>query len=356
MTVAFLTLAIGGAGGFAAAVDPFSFLLPTVTVNPNDRRVLDRGDPIARVVPARERQVAIFAATATRVDPDRLVAWTRQISELKKSRYVEVTRRFSSPPRLDDLAELTLDDDDLDAIRRCRPGRCDLQLAGGEMDELRRAADDAGQAWKPAALGAFKRVLLRRVDAYLAGGHAALAPFEHNGHPERPADAFSRLMRQSAFLSRSLPDFSGYLERFPQVRADEIESFVYWSKERFARKAVVSVVHVGIVRGQTAALPEVVIAGKGIFATRYLAASLGVTSLLRADDGRQYLAYLNRSEADALGGFFGGIVRLVVERRLKAEADDVLEGVRKRIESGAPPGAAREATEREVGPILAIRR
>ena len=334
-----VVIAAAPLGIVAAVADPFDFLQPTVIISPGERQDLDRGHPISRIVPGRNRQVAVLAAVSTRVGADRLVAWTRQVDQLKKSRYVEATVRFSDPPRIEDLAQLILDDDDLADIRRCRPGRCALKLASGEMAELRLVADEAGPRWKTALQEAFRRVVLRRVHTYLAGGHAALPPLEDDGGPTPLDQAFARLMRQSVFLTRSLPSFADYLERFPRSPVGQVESFVYWSKERLARKALVSAVHVGIIRHEDPALPDVVIAGKGIFATRHLTASLGITSLVRGEDGRRYIVYLNRSEVDALGGFQGGLVRLFVERRLRGEADDVLDGVRLRIEGGEPSPA-----------------
>jgi hypothetical protein len=56
-----------------------------------------------------------------------------------------------------------------------------------------------------------------------------------------------------------------------------------------------------------------------------------------------YLVYMNRSQVDVLGGMFGGLVRMVVQRRLRSEATEVLSDIRKRLESGAPPASA--ATE-----------
>ncbi len=66
--------------------------------------------------------------------------------------------------------------------------------------------------------------------------------------------------------------------------------------------------------------------------------SLALTAIMRGGAGSpNYLVYLNRSEVDVVGGFWGSLVRLVVERRLKAEASEVLQGVRKRLDSGDPP-------------------
>jgi hypothetical protein len=44
---------------------------------------------------------------------------------------------FSQPPDLPDLSELTLDDVDLDAIRTCHPGDCNLKLGAHEIERLR---------------------------------------------------------------------------------------------------------------------------------------------------------------------------------------------------------------------------
>lgn len=62
------------------------------------------------------------------------------------------------------------------------------------------------------------------------------------------------------------------------------------------------------------------------------------TAVIRGEPGAfNYLVYLNRSDVDMLGGVFGGLVRWFMQRRLKAEAATVLQGLRRRLESGAPP-------------------
>ena len=116
--------------------------------------------------------------------------------------------------------------------------------------------------------------------------------------------------------------------------------FCYWSKERLAGKAIVGVTEVNILHGSQPGLPEVLVAGKEFFATHYIRASLGLTALAHGEPGRaNYLVYVNRSKVDVLGGMFGGIVRWFMERRLTTEAADVLQGLRRRLESGEPPPA-----------------
>ena len=124
-----------------------------------------------------------------------------------------------------------------------------------------------------------------------------------------------------------------------------VESFVYWSKEQIAGKPIVSATHVSTLRSDDPDLPEGLAATVGIFSTHYVDASLGVMAVVRESAGGPgYLVYINRSQVDVLGGIFGGLVRMVVQRRLRSEATDVLRDIRKRLESGNPPAPA-TATE-----------
>jgi hypothetical protein len=120
-------LVVTAVGAPATALDPFAFFRPSIVISADDRRELDRGQPIARVVRGTDRELAVFAAVQVNIDGDRLVAWTRDITELKRSPYVLAIGRFSDPPAIDDLDGLTLDDEDLSMpTRRLRrqAGRC----------------------------------------------------------------------------------------------------------------------------------------------------------------------------------------------------------------------------------------
>jgi hypothetical protein len=331
-----MLLALDGASQNSAPPDPFVFLRPSIIVTANERRQLDRGEPLARVLPARDHEVAIFAAVGVAADGDRLVAWMRQIEDLKKSAFVRQIGRFSDPPRIEDLASLSLDDEDLTEIRKCRRRDCALKLAAAEMEELRRAADESGAEWKPALQDAFRRLVLRRVEAFLQGGHAALPAYEDNDAPVLLGGRFSLLVRHSGFLTKNHPQFSEYLERYPRAPLPDLESFVYWSKEGVGAKAIVSATQVNILRGTDGFVPDALVIGKEIFSTHYVNASLSLTAVVGEPGAHNYLVYFNRTEVDVLGRIFGGLVRVFMERRLRAEASDVLRGLRTRLESGEP--------------------
>lgn len=76
------------------------------------------------------------------------------------------------------------------------------------------------------------------------------------------------------------------------------------------------------------------IAFKQVYATHYLTASLSLTSITPAGDGSpRYLVYARRSRADVLGGVFGGIIRKLIERRIRSEAPAALDRLRRKLET-----------------------
>jgi hypothetical protein len=319
--------------------DPFQFLAPSVVLSDSERRRLERDEVVARMLHAEDGQLAVFVATRLNAPPDALVAWTRAIAELKRSKFVLAVGRFSDPPRGGDLDTLRLDERDLDSIRACVPTECGLKLSASEITSLKAAAVADGSSWREAVDLEFRRLLVARVNAYRSGGLGALAASADRDTPASPEQVFTSIVTKSPYLKR-LPHVEAWLQGYPRAVDPHLESFFYWSKEYYgAGKPVISVTHVGIFRPETdRQLPAVVIASKQIFATHYIEGALGLTIVMRdASDRTPYLVYLNRSRLDLLRGVFGGITRSVLESRLKRHAPQVVRGLRSRLESGHPP-------------------
>jgi hypothetical protein len=311
------------------ADDTFGFFQPGVVVTPADRQAIDRGNTLVRVLPGREREVAVFSAIALKATGEDLMKGVRQIAELKRSSFVLAIRRFSDPPRIQDLEELSLGDADLNSIQRCRSGSCDINLGSSEIERVQRAmAAPSGRSKAAAVQDLFRIFVFERVEAYLARGHEGIS-----GYPINLQQSFSAILRGSPLTER-MPEFAGYLENYPGRKTPEVESFLYWSKESFGNKPVVSVTHVGIMPGKGRdGLPAMLVAGKQVFATHYMNASLNLTAVLTGPAGsHNYLALLTRTEVDLLGGYFGWLKRTLIERRLKDETQKIILGLRQRLE------------------------
>jgi hypothetical protein len=245
----------------ANGADPFAFFQPSVALRDQDRRSLEQGTPFASVLEGKGDQLAVFSVIPVdrSVDADRLIAWVRNIRALKQSRYVPVLKRFSAPPRLEDLAALSLDEGDLNEVKRCRPGTCGLKLSAAEIDELQRAIRNSGGDWKPAVQTTFRQVVLQRVQTYSQKGHAGLANYSDRKDAPSLESSFRALIQRSPFLTAHVSWFAEYLRQYPSAPPHDIESFLYWSKEKLGSKAVISATHVVILRANAGG-PDVVVA------------------------------------------------------------------------------------------------
>jgi hypothetical protein len=299
--------------------DRFAFLGPTIQLQEEDRRRMDERGIVVRILPAKGHELAALAAGDLRVGSDTLVASLSQIAELKKSPYVPQIGRFSAQPRIEDLQELTLDDSDTDDLRNCQPGRCKLNLTPDEIALVQKAISTAPVNSAGALEAQFRRIVLARAKQYL-----------HEGDGEANTE-FPTLLRHSPYLELGMPQLSAYLERYPTVSIPAAESFLYWSKETYAWKPMISVTHVTIVRGRCEnGAPEVVAASRDVFATRYTSGSLVLTLLFRDPDdaNRRYLVYISRTCV----GDVRPLWRPFVEFRIKRSAKRVFAAIRERIE------------------------
>jgi hypothetical protein len=321
------------------ASDPSALILPAGISAAKARADIDAGDAFVDVLPSHGRELGVFGAVRTSIDGDRLVAWGRRIDRLLDGRYIKTVVRFSDPPRLHDLDSLVLGDGELEDLRRCRPGDCGLKLSAVEITRLRHTIGEAKAAWRSAAQQEFRRLVFERVQSYLAHGRHAFAPLADHKTPVHPA-AESDLISLRIDGGPASSQVLTYLDTFPQSKADgRVESFLYWSQETLgAGKPIVSITQVAIARGNVPEATEAVVASKQIFASHYLFASLSIIAVTTPSaGGERYLLYTRHSRLDVFDGMLGGVVRRMIEGRIRTDAPAVLDTTRRRLERGDPP-------------------
>lgn len=245
------------------------------------------------------------------VSSDVLISRFRDITNFKKSEQVLAIGKFTSPPRLQDLQALTLDSDDVEAIRVCEVGRCGLKLSSAMISRLRRGIDtDPDQL--------FRQILLGYVESYLAGGNTELLKYEDKAATTSLAQEFQDLLAASPYVREHSPEFFAYLQNLPRGKPQGVEDFIYWSKEKFGLKPVISLTHVSMYK--RAGTDEVLIVSKQIYASYYCDSSMGITGSIASPGARgragSYLLYLNRSRVDALGGTFSGVIATLMRRQI----------------------------------------
>ena len=302
-----------------------------------DHGRLNAGQSLVEILPASGPNVALRAATRAEVSAARLVAWTRHVERLQTGPYQSAAGRFSDPPRIEDLDQLFLEEDDLRDLRRCRPGDCGLKLDAAEIRKLRYEMATAGSGWKTAAHQAFREIVLARLERYRAAGHYDGASYEDQKTCVWLDQEFTALATE---FGQRQPRFAWllmYLARYPHGDSADVESLFYWSKDSLGARPIISVTHVAMMKSHDPAVPEAIVARKQVYASHYINAALSLTAVTMAPDGtHRYIVYMNHTRADVFDGIFGGLIRRTIEHRLRREGPQALQALRRRLESGEP--------------------
>lgn len=311
-----------------------TFLRERVALKEMELADIRRGKAIAKVLPSEKEEVAVLGVVLVHASADFFVERFRDIESYKKGTAVPIVKKFSDPPRIEDLDQLQIDNKDFDVLKNCKIGSCDVKLSAESIERLQREID-----WK--APDASDRVndlarasLLEYVKRYLAGGNTVLSVYSDKKEPKRIAEQFEEILKASPYIYDYEPEFYEYLRAYPAKHLDDVEDFIYWSKEKFGLKPVISVTHVTIYRKPDSG--RTLISSKQIYASHYFEASLGLTAVIATSQTEApsfYLLYLNRSRSDALHGGFSGLARGQVKSQARSGMQKNIQKIKLSIES-----------------------
>jgi hypothetical protein len=340
VTAGLLVLALTTAVLFAQApgADLEMFLRQHLAFTSLEIGELEGGQILVKLPATMEsREVAAFAIMRLRVPADYYLSKFSDIVNFKKSDNVLQIGKFSNPPKLEDLAGLSLDPADIEAIRQCHLNKCDLKMPAYFIERFMMDLDWSAPNYRERANALMREKLLDYVKGYLKGGNSQLAEYRDKSYRVRLGDEVRSLLQPAPYMYGYSPEFQNYLETYPVSRPQDAQDFIYWSKEKFGLKPVISITHVIVYKHVRGDGTDVFIASKGIYASHYFEASLGLTALVHGPQSApssSYLIYLNRTRADALRGPFAGMKRTLISTSLRDGARKNMEIVRQRLEAG----------------------
>ena len=235
------------------------------------------GEPVTRLLESdASKEVSIFGAVWIDAPMARYVAAIKDIERFESGEAFRVTRKISTPPRLEDFAQLTLPPDDVEDLRTCKLSACELKLSEDGIERIRREVQwnrpDAQQQVDRLA----RQVALGYVNGYLQGGNERLAVYRDAARPTFVAQEFAGMIERLPSLSEYLPDVKEYLLAFPKAALARSESFLYWQEAKFGLKPTIRINHVVISEQRDATI----VASKMIYATHYFWTALELRVLL----------------------------------------------------------------------------
>ena len=235
--------------------------------------------------------------------------------------------RFSSPAKVEDLKGLTHPPADIAALKKCKPGSCDVKLGTKGLEAVSKIDWSAPDA-EARAVAIFNQAIVDYVTAYQQGGTDAMGNVLDKKQEKSRSQEFRTLLANSPYLVDYVKEFNDYLAAYPKGKLAGAEDVLYWSKDTFGLKPVVSGYHVTFYKGPRGVL----IASKLLAASHYFNASLDILAGVPTPDGKGlYLLSLYRTRLDPPTGMLAGVLMGKVRDGVETGMKENLKTARERL-------------------------
>ena len=300
-----------------------------VKPSPDKQAQLLKGQPVTQLLEADpSTEVSVFGAVWVNAPVSRYIAAVKDIEQFEKGENFLVTKRISTPPRLEDFAALKLSPDDVADLRTCKVGSCELKLGEPGLRRIRNEIDWSKPTVKADVEMLFRRFGLEYVNGYLEGGNARLAVYRDSSRPTFVSKEFSAMIDRMPALTEYLPPIKQYLLGFPKASLPKSESFLYWQDVKFGLKPTIRINHLTIAEEPTHA----VVVSKMLYASHYFWTAIELRVLAPDPGGGFWYASVNRSRSDGLSGFVGSLLRGKVRTESEEGMQAALRGTKARLE------------------------
>jgi hypothetical protein len=300
------------------------------TFEATDFAALEQGQTVVKLTPISEkREIAISGLTGLRTDADHFLKSYLDGMARKSNDAVLETGRFGKAPDVADLQQLTIEPSDIEDLKQCAVGNCDLKLSAKMIERARREVDWNAPDYQTQAAQLLKTMLADYVRDYVARGTAALIEYNDKRDEIRVADEQQALSAASGYLNDLLRDSQSGMRL--------VEDAIVWSKVKLGLKPVLLIDHVRIYQHERDHGPQVLIAAEQIYANHYFHSSRALTAFVSVPGANPaaYLVYENRSRADGLQGIFSKFRRGIIENKVVSGLESFLDQTKLRLEGAA---------------------
>lgn len=336
LATAALLAALATAGSASGRDETRAFLATTFGLTASDFAKIDAGEVLAKGTAAGDaRDIATFGIVRVRITPAFYVDRLTDITTFKKDDAVLQIGVFGRPPALRDVESLGLDEPDMHSLRECRIGHCGLQLPAETITRFRAEVDWARADARERANGLIHQMLVDYVKKYQQSGAGATMQYADRDDVTNVRNEFLSLASSDAGGLGRFSILRRHFVEYPSVSTPDARDLVYWSKEIVGRRTVASVTHLAIVPCADSSPAAFAVGSKQIYGTHYFDASLGLTVLVpdpSSPSPATYVAYLNRSRVDVIGGMFGGVAKKIIASKARSTVGDQLGRLRTRLE------------------------
>jgi hypothetical protein len=286
---------------------PRPFLRKVIQLGDVQLAAIDKGEVITKQLPSPDKpEIAAFGVVRVAGSLATLRQRMQQFQDFRRVPQIVQIGVFSNPPRVEDLQGLTIEDKDLRDIEDCKPGDCSVKGGMAGLARLKNEVDWSAPDAKARASAIIKEQMVAYVKAYMSGGTDSMGVTVDKSQPKALSAEFKTLLRNSPYLPEYVPTFFQYLEAYPKGTLAGATDTIFWTKDTFGLKPVVSIYH-STVYLQEKPRPGLLAAIKTLYASHYFNAALEVMAATPTADGSGiYVMDLYRTRIDPPTGMLAG--------------------------------------------------
>jgi hypothetical protein len=309
-----LIVAAAVPGSSQSSPDLQTFFRQDIGLNDDQIAALRNGKAVAKAMPSRTpAEVFLIGAIYIHAAPESYLQFARDFDRRREHSAYWALGVFSNPPQLSDLKNFSLDNDEIQALKKCTPGDCQMQMPASSIKEFHRAIDWSADDVNEQVNRLLQKTALERLLAYQREGNQALGVYNDKHDPTVVPEQFAYMLTYAKALPAHLPDFYTYLLSYPNAKPANVEDTFYWAKVKFGLKPTLRVVQMVTMRGDSADPVAYAIAEKQLYSSHYFETALDLSFCVRAKDHSKqsgfYLITAMGSEQAGLTGAKGSIIR-----------------------------------------------
>jgi hypothetical protein len=322
-----------------SAQDPklTKFFQDSVALTPDQIAAIRSGQPVAKNLPSRNpAEVFLFGAIYIHATPESYLKFAQDFDRLRKVPDYLALGVFSKPPRASDLQDFSFDNDDIKALKNCKPGDCLIQMPASSIEALQNSIDFSAPDVGDQVNRQLQKTALQRLLDYQQQGNPVLGVYNDKRDPTEVPQQFAYMLSYSKALPENLPDFYQYLLDYPKAKPSNVEDAFYWARVKFGLKPTLRIVQMITMHGSPNDPVAYAIAQKQLYASHYFETALDLSFCVRGNDESKrpglYLIMAMGSEQAGLTGVKGSIVRKTAVGRSVSNLQNALRNIKTTLE------------------------
>lgn len=357
--IIFLTILFSSITSFASAqnsVQKFhKILMEKADFQTEDFSILEKGEPVIKFLPTKDkREIALCGAVRLQnIQEISLKSFQDSLTQRNNKSLID-GGKFSNPPILEDIKSVELEKNDIEAMKKCEVGKCDLKMSTSMIKKLQTEIDWNSPDYSAQSAQLFRQMLFDYIKDYSTQGNAALLQLDNQKKSISLEEEHQDLLNKLLFINEFTPEFAKYLETFPRSEPKGVENEFYWSKLKFGLKPIITLTHKVTYQRQDEFSTQFLIVTKQIYASRYVDSSLALTFFLSFPNSETYILFTSLSRSESLDGIFSDFKRDIVELDAKERATELLKQAKYRMEFGVNNEVETNSQSNENGIIKQI--